>query len=76
MMYSLVQDYTRAIALLNAADKTVRELSGKIVKIIRWEILYSNLLSLKQTNNKPQNVGDMDNKIKSCLYALKIESGN
>ena len=73
--FSLTQEYAQAVTLLNAADKTIREFSGKIVKIIRWEVLYSNLLSAKLSNGEQPNIVDIDKKVKSCLYALKVDSG-
>ncbi|XP_067933552.1 integrator complex subunit 8-like [Watersipora subatra] len=68
-----VKEHNHAVILLNAADKTIRDVSGKIAKIIRWEVLYSNLLSAKISGSNPQVV-DIDKKVKSCLCALKVDS--
>ena len=60
--------------LLTAADKTIRDISGKIAKIIRWEILYSHLL-LSKTERDKTTISDIDKKVKSCLHSLKVDSG-
>jgi len=59
-------------ALLFAADTTIREISGKISKIIRWELLYTNLLKAKKGQ---MPISDLDKRVKSCLTSLKIDAG-
>ena len=70
----LSQDLEQAVLLLTAADKTIRDISGKIAKIIRWEILYSHLL-LSKTERDKTTISDIDKKVKSCLHSLKVDSG-
>jgi len=62
------------VILLEAAEKTVRN-AVKIQKIIRWELLYCNLLSSKSGDGKSTSA-DTTQKVKSCLYSLKVDSGN
>ncbi|KAF6027790.1 INTS8 [Bugula neritina] len=68
----LTKEYSQAVILLEAAEKTVRN-AVKIQKIIRWELLYCNLLSSKSGDGKSTSA-DTTQKVKSCLYSLKVDS--
>ena len=68
-----LKDFERAVELLVGAECTMRYVSSKVAKLVRWEILYVHLISTKAGSTR--TITDLDSRVKACLYSLKADSG-
>ena len=63
--------------LLCAADATVRDISYKLSKLLRWEILRADLMHYQTTGHllPDQSLQDLLKKAKTCFTSLQLEHG-
>ncbi|KAK2180481.1 hypothetical protein NP493_441g02001 [Ridgeia piscesae] len=61
--------------LLCAADATVRDISYKLSKLLRWEILRADLMHYQTTGHllPDQSLQDLLKKAKTCFTSLQLE---
>lgn len=72
-----MQLFTKARELLQAADSTVRDISYKLSKMLRWELLRSDLLQHHHTHALPRDISqqELTKRVLSYITALQSEQG-
>ncbi|CAH1798777.1 unnamed protein product [Owenia fusiformis] len=68
--------YSKAKELLLTAEKTIKEFSYKLVKLIRWEVLLADLLYYQRHGTVMEGVAkpELLKKAKACVTAYRLES--
>ena len=71
----ILQLFNKAKELLSIADNTIKDISYKGSKLIRWEILLADLLHYNKVNGNGMSQSEILKRVKTCITSVRLDHG-